>query len=303
MSLINVIIFITLILIGAYLWIEKRYKYWKDRDIPYVEPSFPYGTLKTSKNREHSSLTNARYYKQFKGTAPFVGLFFTIQPAILTIDKDFIKNILIKDFQYFHDRGTYFNEKSDPLSGHIFNLDGPKWRALRAKLTPTFTSGKMKNMFSIMAGVGQEFISVLREEIKIGSEIEMKEFLARFTTDIIGNCAFGLECNSLKDPNAKFRDMGRKVFDSPRNGRFKLFLILSFKQAARFFNVKTVRDDVSEFFMKVVKDTVSYREKNKIVRNDFMDLLLKLKNSENPEERLAMNEIAAQAFVFFLAGK
>lgn len=57
--------------------------------------------------------------------------------------------------------------------------------------------------------------------------------------------------------------------------------------------------------MKVVTETVEFREKNNIDRNDFMDLLIKLKNKGTDEAglgALTLNEIAAQAFIFFLAG-
>ena len=36
--------------------------------------------------------------------------------------------------------------------------------------------------------------------------------------------------------------------------------------------------DVSKYFMKMVKDTVEYREKNDVKRNDFMQLLIQMKN-------------------------
>lgn len=302
MAVLQVLLFLLIPIIAGFLWIWKRFQYWSDRKIPGPIAKFPYGTLQAGIQREHASQSNARYYRQFKEKSPICGLFFTIKPVVLALDIQLIKNILIKDFSSFHDRGVYYNDKIDPLAGHIFNLEGQRWKTLRAKLTPTFSSGKMKYMFPTMVTVANEFVKTLNEELKITTDIEMKEFLARFTTDVIGTCAFGLDCNSLKDPDAKFREMGKKVFEQPRNNRFKQFLIISFKEAGRFFNVKTVREDVSEFFMKVVKDTVEYREKNHVKQNDFMDLLLNLKNSSNENDRLTLNEIAAQAFVFFLAG-
>lgn len=72
------------------------------------------------------------------------------------------------------------------------------------------------------------------------------------------------------------------------------------------FHVKWLPDDVAAFFMKVVLDTVEYREKNNVRRNDFMDLLIDLKNgnqeSSDMDKLITLNELAAQAFIFFLGG-
>lgn len=95
--------------------------------------------------------------------------------------------------------------------------------------------------------------------------------------------------------------MGLKVFEQPRNSFLKQVIAVTYPQLAKKLRIKTIRDDVSEFFMKIVKDVVEYREKNKIKRNDFMDLLLQLKNDENSGGKLSIEQIAAQAFVFFLA--
>ena len=91
--------------------------------------------------------------------------------------------------------------------------------------------------------------------------------------------------------------MGLKAFEQPRNSFLKQMLAITFPDLARKLGIKIVRDDVSEFFLKIVKDVIEYRESNNVKRNDFMDLLLQLKNEGN----MSFEEIAAQAFVFFLA--
>ncbi|XP_062552480.1 probable cytochrome P450 6a13 [Armigeres subalbatus] len=293
----------------AVLWVRKRYSYWKERGIPYSEPSFPAGNIRGMGRTEHLSTMMQRCYKDLKGKGPIGGIFFFINPVALAMDLDLIKNVLVKDFQYCHDRSLYYNEKDDPLSAHLLTMEGTKWKNLRAKLTPTFTSGKMKMMFPTIITVAEDFSKLMKSDASKNREIEMKEILARFTTDVIGNCAFGLECNSLHDPEAEFRRMGRKIFAVPKGRLLKFFIAQQFRSVARSLGIRLTDKDVSDFFLGAVKDTVKYREENKIERNDFMSLLLKLKNAEPLEDGNAHNidpmsveEIAAQAFVFFAAG-
>lgn len=217
MSLIIVLCVTTLCLF--YWWVTKRYEYWTRHNIPYMVAKFPFGTNNFD---VHPGLRNAKVYREKKGTGLFCGLFNFLTPIILAIDIDFIKTILVKDFQYFSDRGTFYNIKDDPLSATLFNIEGHHWKNLRSKLTPTFTSKNMKFMFPTIVKVGHEFYNTLSEKIDASNEIEIKDLLARFTTDVIGSCAFGIDCNSLKDPDAKFRQMGMKFFDKPRNSAISL---------------------------------------------------------------------------------
>lgn len=81
--------------------------------------------------------------------------------------------------------------------------------------------------------------------------------------------------------------------------------MMSFPKIAKMIGMKMFHDDVSEFYLNVVRDTISYRLKNDIKRNDFMDLLINMmqKDGEPKDDSLfTFEEIAAQAFIFFFAG-
>lgn len=219
-----------------------------------------------------------------------------------TAGLDLIKRILVKDFQYFQNRGMYYNEKDDPLSAHLFSLEVNKWRNLRAKISPTFTSGKMKMMYPTMVAAGKQFREHLDEKVSQESELEMRDLLGRFTTDMIGTCAFGIECNSMKEPNSKFREMGRKHFETPRSALKDAFKMTA-PRLAQFLGITEILPDVAEFFMNVVESTIDYRVKNNVKRNDFMDLLIAMLDDKTEgSDQLTINEIAAQAYVFFIAG-
>lgn len=130
------------------------------------------------------------------------------RPTVLVRDAEMIKNVLVKDFNYFHDRGFHLEEfvEDEPLLGHLFALNGQKWRNLRIKLTPTYTSGKMKMMFPTIAECGVDLIDVLSEAAEVGESFEAKDLMGRFSTDVITSCAFGIVSSSLKDPNSEFRN-------------------------------------------------------------------------------------------------
>lgn len=275
------------------------YSFWKRRGIPHDRPVLPYGNLKGIGKTHHLRQIMKIYYEKNKRVGPFGGFFFFLKPAVVIFDLDLARDILIKDFNNFIDRGMFYNERDDPLTGHLFALDGAKWKNLRRKLTPTFSSGRMKGMFPTVLSVGDQLLEVLEKIVSSDPEFEVKDVLARFTVDVIGTCAFGIECNSLKDPKAEFRIAGDKAFSKTRHSRLITGIIFGFPRMARKLRLRFIHEEVHQFYMRVVSETVEYREKNDVKRNDFMNLLIELKNSE---EGLTLNEVAAQAFVFFLAG-
>ncbi|CAD7079482.1 unnamed protein product [Hermetia illucens] len=311
MDVLTIILWLVTFLIPAtYLYFKKKYSYWKDRGVPYIEPQIPYGSIHVS-----TGIRDAidKFYKE-KTNFPFVGAYMLTAPSVVATDLDFIKDILIRDFNYFTDHGVPHNEKDDPLSANLFVLDGQKWRTLRTKLSPTFTSGRMKFMFPTVRDVADRFNETLAELVKNQKTLEVKDLLARFTTDVIGTCAFGIECNSLKDPDAEFRWYGRKQLENPPHGPLVTGLMGMFPKISNMLGLVRTHRDVTKFFMGIVRETVDFREKNNIRRNDFMDLLIQLKNHATLEgedhesidskiiKKLTLEELAAQAFIFFIGG-
>ncbi|XP_065075010.1 cytochrome P450 6d3-like [Ochlerotatus camptorhynchus] len=127
-------------------------------------------------------------------------------------DPQLLKDIMVQDFQFFHDRGSYVDEVNDPLSGHLFSLAGEKWKHLRAKLTPTFTSGKLKGMLQTLVDTGIVMQDYVQTYAKDEDVVEIREIVARYNTDNIASIAFGIKIDSINNPNELFRQMGRKVF-------------------------------------------------------------------------------------------
>lgn len=299
------------------LYYFYSFNYWKRKGVFYLKPSFPFGNIKDVVTNklcigEHSK---DLYFKMKKHGVKYGGFFSLFSPNFMPIDPDLIKRMMVKDFIHFQDRGIVYNEKDDPLSAHLFNLGGPKWRPLRTKLTPTFTSGKMKYMFQTLVSTGKILEESLDEIVSKAEPIDIKDIAARFTTDIISSVAFGLENSSLKEPDNEFRKYGKMVFTTGFFRKIKRILISLSPTITRFLKLKLNKVEVSEFIINVIRQTVEYRERNNIERNDMLNLLIKLKNgqhldnengvskdSHNSLDSITFNELAAQCFVFFVAG-
>ncbi|XP_059612810.1 uncharacterized protein LOC132259265 [Phlebotomus argentipes] len=293
----------------VYYFFKRKFSYWAKLGVPHANPSFPYGNIGDVGKKLHTTELFQQFYREFKGKTPLMGFYATAAPQVLLLDLDLIQRIFIKDFQYFHDRAQYYNLEDDPISAHLFNIDGERWKILRAKISPTFTSGKMKMMLPTMIDVAQNFHETLFQRIQDEAEIEVKDYLSRFTTDVIGSCAFGIECNSLQDPKTKFRVLGDKAFATPWWKVIRFNFASSFISLARKLHIRVTDKDVSEFYTGVVNSTVKYREENGVQRNDFLNLLMQLRDrgsldgeAVNESGKLTLDEIVAQSFVFFLAG-
>ncbi|EDW91090.1 probable cytochrome P450 6a21 [Drosophila yakuba] len=309
MSVAAVLLTALLALVG-YLLMKWRstMRHWQDLGIPCEEPHMLMGSMLGVRTKRSFNEIWTSHYKKFRGTGPFAGFYWFRRPAVLVLETSLAKQILIKEFNKFTDRGFFHNPEDDPLSGQLFLLDGQKWKSMRNKLSSTFTSGKMKYMFPTVVKVANEFIDVFGQSVAKSPVVEVRELLARFTTDVIGTCAFGIECSSLKDPDAEFREMGRRSLTEQRLGPLGVGFVNSFPNLARRLHMKMTAEPIEKFFMRIVRETVAFREQNNIRRNDFMDQLIDLKNkplmmSQSGENvNLTIEEIAAQAFVFFAAG-
>jgi cytochrome P450 family 6 len=92
-----------------------------------------------------------------------------------------------------------------------------------------------------------------------GSTVEVKEMMARFTTDVIASCAFGINGNALKDPDSEFRRRVRTILDiSVQKG---LVMIMAFfaPYLNKIFRLKFLDDKTNNYLRQIVWNTVEYR--------------------------------------------
>ncbi|KAI2474031.1 hypothetical protein C4B38_000115 [Diabrotica virgifera virgifera] len=214
-------------------------------------------------------------YNRFPGTR-YNGLYQFNRPALIVTDVDLIKQMLIKDFEHFNEHRDFASEEVDPLwSKNLFSLKGNKWRNMRSTLSPSFTSSKMKGMLYLITNVADKFTKHFLNQDKDLIEVEMKELASRYGTDVIASTAFGLEVDSLANPNNEFFLKGKEFLDLRNIKVMARFIVAMFlPKIAKLFNIKFLVPSIEKFFTKIIKDTIKLREEKGLVRPDMIHLLL-----------------------------
>lgn len=129
-------------------------------------------------------------------------------------DPELIKQITIKDFDYFTDHRTIIPENVEPIWGkNLLSLKGKRWKDMRAIVSPSFTSSKMKMMFKLINDCAENMTKYYLENPQDGKSVEMKDILSRFTNDVIASTAFGVTCNSFAERKNEFYVMGKEATD------------------------------------------------------------------------------------------
>lgn len=309
---------LALLMIGVwtflYLYARRQYSYWERNGYKALtDVSYVFGHFKNSfLQKEYFGELFARLYRSTN--EPFIGVYSILRPMLLLRDPELIQRILIKDFSYFTDRGVHCNGKYDPLSVNLVGLPGDEWRNLRGKQSPAFTSGKLKAMFSTLVACGADLQNYLEKLVNNSELLDIREVSACHQTNVIASVAFGIEVDTVNNPNHDFRKYGRMILDLKGFNGLRFCINFIAPKLLSFFRIKIVDQCVEDFIKSMVKQTLDYREENNVYRKDFFQLLLQLRNTGTVQlddewqtvikrdKKMTLNEIAAQTIVFFGAG-
>ncbi|XP_063830192.1 cytochrome P450 6B6-like [Ostrinia nubilalis] len=305
-------------LIALYLYNVRNFNYWKERGIKHDKPILFFGTNAKNYLQQQSvseSIVEA-YWKYPEEKA--VGLFRSTDPCLVVKDPEIIKRILTTDFNMFYPRGLNQQKghEIEPMLRNLFFADGDTWRLLRQRMTPAFTSGKLRAMFPLIVERAESLQARALAAAAAGRTLDARDLMARYTTDFIGACGFGLEADSLNEDDSAFRKLGAKIFHIGFKDAVLAMLKDIFPQL--FKSIHTLQRIEGEL-TDLVKVILKQRNYQPSGRNDFIDLLLECKKKgvlvgESIERKkadgtpetatLEMDDIlmTAQVFVFFAAG-
>lgn len=304
------ILFICLI----YLYVKNAFSYWQRRNVDFVRPSFPFGNF-MKLFLQQLSLAELVTELYNKSVEPVLGVYITIHPSLIVRDPNILRDIFIKDFSSFYHRGTYTNENIDPMSNNLLLQNGEKWKHNRSKLTPAFSSGKLKGMFKTIVDCTNSMYRYIDRCAKCHEMVEIRELFARYATTVIASVAFGLDVDCIENPNTEFRQYGQRFFEPTTKNMFRFHLTFIYPKLANLLRLRFADKDVGDFMTETVRQTVAYRENNNLIRKDFLQLLMQLRNtgtvqdddddwstnSTTNSKLMSLEEMSAHSFVFYTA--
>uniref|UniRef100_T1INY8 Cytochrome P450 n=1 Tax=Strigamia maritima TaxID=126957 RepID=T1INY8_STRMM len=306
-----------LVIIGLvsvwYIYATWNFDYWKKQGVPGEKPRFLIGTFKPiwKYSIQDQDIDAMKKFGHVHGG--FMGSF----PILYISDPDLLRQTLVKDFHIFPDRRSIGDMEKDKVIGNMLSvMTGEKWKMVRNTLTPTYTSGKLKQMVYLIEECVQNTIESVKDKAGIGEPIELTRVFAVLTLDVIASCAFGMKTDCVKHQESEFVLQAQKAF----RGYPKLtYLMLTFPKLMSIFKFfpKSIIPNPFKYFEKIADQTIDMRLKNKdFNRRDFLQIMLEAqipsdennKTEENESQQtgtkktLTREIVIAQTVLFILAG-
>nr|QZM07471.1 cytochrome P450 monooxygenase CYP9EK1 [Lasioderma serricorne] len=322
---------ILLVIYFIYISFFKTCLQYQKLGIPYVSPwKAIHNTLSVFTSSKPVIDIVKEVYNGFPDARYFGGVNFG-KPSIYLRDIDLIKKITVKDFEHFADHSNFLAINPDEIfNKNLFSMKGAAWREMRATLSPAFTSAKMRNMFGFMNTCAQNFVNSFVKKNEDVIEVEMKDIVTKYTSDVIASVSFGVECNSVANPENEFYTMGTQLTNPSRNIFPKIILFAVAPALAKMFKMTVFPTQVTDFFRQIVQETIKIRQEKNIFRPDMIHLLLEARKGALVHEntntsdgdtgfatvqeselgkqkkfmttKLSDDDIAAQALAFFFGG-
>nr|XP_020757795.1 cytochrome P450 3A24-like isoform X2 [Odocoileus virginianus texanus] len=165
----------------------------------------------------------------FKKYGKMWGIFEGKYPLLVITDPDVIKTVLVKEcYSVFTNRKIF-----GPLGimkNAVSVAEDEQWKRIRTLLSPTFTSGKLKEMFPIIRQYGDVLVRNLRKEAEKGTSIDIKKVFGGYSMDVITSTSFGVNIDSLGNPQDPFVENAKRLL------RFDILDPLLFSVAASGFS-------------------------------------------------------------------
>ncbi|NXW89770.1 CP3AC protein, partial [Alopecoenas beccarii] len=240
------------------------------------------------------------------------GIYDGRQPVLAVLDPILIKNILVKEcYTVFTNRRVFY--LTGILESALLMARDEKWKRIRTVVSPTFTSGKLKEMFPIINHYGEKLVKNMEKKVATDEFVTMKDIFGAYSMDVVTSTSFSVNIDSMNNPSDPFVTNMKKFLNFSFLSPLFLFIVLFpfVTPVLEKMNVNLFPSKVLDFFKDVFVKMKKEREKGSGTnRVDFLQLMIDSKSSHDSSKfaetssykALSDEEILAQAIIFAFAG-
>ncbi|XP_074014335.1 cytochrome P450 3A12-like [Numenius arquata] len=304
--------FVTWLLLIAFLTLLVLYGIWpfrafKKLGIPGPQPLPFLGTF-----LEYRQGFMRFDQKCFEKYGKIWGIFDGRQPVLAVLDPVLIKNILVKEcYSIFTNRRNF--GLNGILESAVSVAEDEKWKRIRTVLSPTFTSGKLKEMFPVIIHNGEKLVKNIEKKVANDDFVNTKDIFGAYSMDVVTSTSFSVNIDSMGNPSDPFVTNIKKFLKfSLLNPVFVFLVLFPFVvPVLEKMKVTLLPSKVMDFFNGVFIKMKKEREKGGSTnRVDFLQLMVDSQSSHDGSKSaetdsyksLSDDEILAQALIFVFAG-
>ncbi|XP_049838578.1 cytochrome P450 6k1-like [Schistocerca gregaria] len=264
----------------AYWYRRRNFFFWEKLGVPYLKPTSFLGNMGgLAIGEQHAGDPIYDCYLE-AADAPFMGMFAFGNPLLMVKDPELLSRVLATDFPAFNSRN--FAVGSDSLlTKSVLGVHGDRWETLRTKLAPAFTPGKIKAMFPLMEGVGQDLVQHLAGEVEKGEAIDLWQLMTRYTAHVLCTIVLGADAGSMSEAKSPVREHIMNLTRKDVLAQLSLAISLLAPQLFKLFPLTftSEREETLLYFSAV--QMMNERKHKGIVRADIVDTLMQLRTSAN----------------------
>ncbi|CAL8298306.1 unnamed protein product [Merluccius merluccius] len=230
-------------------------------------------------------------------------------PLLMIADPDLLKAVLVKEcYSTFTNRRVFAKELFGPLKDGMTMVEDDKWKRIRSTVSPSFTSGRLRQIFPIVERYADRLVKTIDEKL-LGQSVDVKKFVASYSMDVMASAAFSVDTDTTNNPESTLSIQLKNLLKFKIWPFFVLFVLPFTVPLFSLIGLSLMNKHSVDFFYKLIKRFKHEHKDDKSVHSDFLQLMIEseiqesdIKDGVEPSKGLTDPEILSQAFIFLFGG-